>query len=338
MKKENYGLKEVLVRLKENPKNADIYDRLKEELNEYGITVKNRVTGNTEEALVISDRPLSFQTDGERKLLLIGIVEDANTENIEGAVLLTDEPSVLTASCLLRTWCHEKNLPFRIAENEELYLSELSEEDIESVIRLMKEEHIRKFVPEALEDPEILRDKLLSHIGYSYRFFEVGIWGVFLKKTGKLIGAVSLERKEGIETSEFELGFMTDRLYLRKGYGIMAVHLALSYAREELGIRRFFARTHKRNEGAKALLKKAGFFACGEREDEMEQHKREEEHTMNELPKEPTMLLSFVNMKLRDRFPTLERFCKAFGIDEKELTEKLREIDYIYDETLNKFI
>ena len=55
------------------------------------------------------------------------------------------------------------------------------------------------------------------------------------------------------------------------------------------------------------------------------------------LPQDPVMLLSVVNVALRDRFPSLERFCKANSISEDELKERLAAINYEYDEELNQF-
>ena len=40
---------------------------------------------------------------------------------------------------------------------------------------------------------------------------------------------------------------------------------------------------------------------------------------MDTLPKDPVMLMSFISMKLRDQFRTLEDFCGAYGIDETGL-------------------
>lgn len=59
---------------------------------------------------------------------------------------------------------------------------------------------------------------------------------------------------------------------------------------------------------------------------------------MNPLPNDPVMLLSMVNTELRDRFPTLERFCAAHQIDPEELTKKLGTIDYLYDPEANQFL
>ena len=55
------------------------------------------------------------------------------------------------------------------------------------------------------------------------------------------------------------------------------------------------------------------------------------------LPSDPVMLLSMVNMKLRDFYPTLDALCKDMDVKRSELEQKLADIDYHYDETLNQF-
>ena len=57
-----------------------------------------------------------------------------------------------------------------------------------------------------------------------------------------------------------------------------------------------------------------------------------------ELPKDEVILLSYVNTKLRDFYPSLEEFCKAVEVDKGYIIEKLGKIDYVYDEGLNKFM
>lgn len=56
------------------------------------------------------------------------------------------------------------------------------------------------------------------------------------------------------------------------------------------------------------------------------------------LPNQPMILLSFVNTKLRDEFPSLDAFCDDFHVEREEIEEKLGSIDYEYDEGLNKFV
>ncbi len=56
------------------------------------------------------------------------------------------------------------------------------------------------------------------------------------------------------------------------------------------------------------------------------------------LPKDPAMLLSVVNTALRDTYPSLAEYAAAEGVDEHEIIAALQQIDYAYDETLNKFV
>ncbi len=59
---------------------------------------------------------------------------------------------------------------------------------------------------------------------------------------------------------------------------------------------------------------------------------------MNNLPSDPVILLSFVNTKLRDFYPTLSAFCEDSGVSEDEIKEKLALIDYEYDPECNQFV
>lgn len=59
---------------------------------------------------------------------------------------------------------------------------------------------------------------------------------------------------------------------------------------------------------------------------------------MNALPKDPVILLSFINTQLRDNYPSLEELCKAYDADCSEITEKLATMQYSYDSQLNQFV
>lgn len=56
------------------------------------------------------------------------------------------------------------------------------------------------------------------------------------------------------------------------------------------------------------------------------------------IPNDPVMLLSFVNMKLRDKYASLEAMCEDLDILSSEVIEKLAKIDYHYDVEKNQFI
>ncbi|MCR4768843.1 MAG: DUF4250 domain-containing protein [Bacteroidaceae bacterium] len=58
---------------------------------------------------------------------------------------------------------------------------------------------------------------------------------------------------------------------------------------------------------------------------------------MNSLPNDPMMLLSMINMKLRDNYESLDHLCDDMNINKQELCQKLAEAGFEYNETTNKF-
>lgn len=56
------------------------------------------------------------------------------------------------------------------------------------------------------------------------------------------------------------------------------------------------------------------------------------------MPKDPVMLLSYVNLKLRDFYATLDALCEDLDADRNEIVDKLAGIDYHYDEEKNQFV
>lgn len=56
------------------------------------------------------------------------------------------------------------------------------------------------------------------------------------------------------------------------------------------------------------------------------------------LPKDPVMLLSYINTQLRDHYDSLQELCLSLNISAEELREKLASIDYEYDTKVNQFV
>ena len=55
------------------------------------------------------------------------------------------------------------------------------------------------------------------------------------------------------------------------------------------------------------------------------------------IPKDPYMLLSFINTKLRDDFDSLDNFCESYNVDKQEIQKKLNNIGYKYIPNENQF-
>ena len=58
----------------------------------------------------------------------------------------------------------------------------------------------------------------------------------------------------------------------------------------------------------------------------------------NGLPKDPMLLSSVVNTKLRDYYHDLDALCDDLDVEKEEIVNTLKAIDYEYDENRQQFV
>lgn len=52
---------------------------------------------------------------------------------------------------------------------------------------------------------------------------------------------------------------------------------------------------------------------------------------------DPNIVLSMVNMKLRDKYSSLDLLCSDLELNEEEIIERLKKIGYFYNKKENQF-
>lgn len=57
-----------------------------------------------------------------------------------------------------------------------------------------------------------------------------------------------------------------------------------------------------------------------------------------QLPRDPMLLLSVVNTKLRDSYATLQALCEDLEADSAWIEEQLKSVGYEYNAELNRFV
>lgn len=55
------------------------------------------------------------------------------------------------------------------------------------------------------------------------------------------------------------------------------------------------------------------------------------------IPKDPVILFSFLNTKLRDHYSCLEDLCDDLQLDQAEILSILKTMDFHYDKERNQF-
>ena len=55
------------------------------------------------------------------------------------------------------------------------------------------------------------------------------------------------------------------------------------------------------------------------------------------LPEDPMMLYSYLNMKLRDEYASLDALCEDMDVSKEEILEKMKGVSFEYDSERNRF-
>ena len=185
-----------------------------------------------------------------------------------GFDLIVESFEDIDTDFLIRLFKHKNKIPCKIAETKRTVLRELCEKDINEVIKISREEHILKFVEDGRVPEEEQKEKLLAYIDNIYRFYDYGIWGIFDRADGSLIGLISLDLLTDTEEAEYETGFFIRKERLGQGFAKEAIEMVVNYAKNKLSASELIAVTDYENVPARALLEKCGFTVAG-RNDKM---------------------------------------------------------------------
>ena len=92
-----------------------------------------------------------------------------------------------------------------------------------------------------------------------YGYYGYGMWLVFDRATGTLIGRAGLEHRDFDEQSELEMGYVIAPAWQGQGIATEVCNAIIKFAREELDFPRLNALTDAKNAASIALLEKLGF-------------------------------------------------------------------------------
>lgn len=214
------------------------------------------LAANFNESLLISD------------LATIVYDKDLGSGLPYGFDLIVDSFEDIDADFIIRLWKHKNKIPCLIAETKRIVIRELCENDIDEVIKISREEHILKFVEDGRVDEKEQKEKLLAYIDNIYRFYDYGIWGIFDKADGSLIGLISIDLLNDTDEARYETGFFIRRERLGQGFAKEALEMVINYAKNKLSASELIAVTDYENMPARSLLEKCGFTVAG-RNDKM---------------------------------------------------------------------
>lgn len=147
------------------------------------------------------------------------------------------------------------HIPWDIGETDRCLIRELSLSDLPALYELYDKPGMTDFV-EPLYDYETELEYQKAYIENMYGFYEYGMWLVFSRETGKLIGRAGLEHDE--------LGYMIAPELWDQGYATEVCRFIIDYARENTDFEELYCRIDERNEASVRLAKRLGFVRNGQ--------------------------------------------------------------------------
>ena len=205
---------------------------------------------------------------------IIGLDTGDNTSELWGVDYVVMDEAAIDDTLAERVYKRYKGEPWIIAETKRCIIRELTMDDIDDLFDLYCKPGITDFV-EPLYDYEKECEYERAYIKHMYGYYEYGMWLVFSKETGKLIGRAGLENRDYEDEnsdgssdevtyhSEMELGYVIAPEYQRQGYATEVCEAILEYAWENLEPERINCLIDERNYPSIKLVEKLGFNLMG---------------------------------------------------------------------------
>lgn len=248
---------------------------LKNELN----TQLDRYKGDIEVFLYKSIEELTQEVSGVRdhtlliaatdttialgKELGIATMAYANPEfphqTYSGVNMLVEGFEEVDVDFLEKVYQRYHHIPWTILETKRCVVRELTLEDLDDLFVLYRDEEICRYT-DALHAYEEEKELQRAYIENMYRYFGYGLWLVFSKDTGALIGRAGLEHREYHDEIELDLGYVIGTNYQRQGFATEVCEAIIEYAKENTGFERINVMIKDENLASKKLAQKLGFL------------------------------------------------------------------------------
>ena len=179
-------------------------------------------------------------------------------QTYSGVDMIVEGFEEVDAFFLEKVYQRYHHIPWTIAETERCVIRELSLDDLDKLFELYADEEITKYT-EGLYPYEEERKFQDAYINNMYRFYGYGMWLVFSKETGELIGRAGLEHREYNGETELELGYVVGTKFQRQGYATEVSQQILGIAKEMTDFQRINCLIEAENIASIQLVEKLRF-------------------------------------------------------------------------------
>lgn len=172
------------------------------------------------------------------------------------AVMVVEGFREVDARFLKRAFQRHHHIPWKILETRRCIVRELGMNDLDALFELYSYSGMTDYM-EGLYPYEQERAYQKAYIEHMYGFYGYGMWLVFEKSSGKLIGRAGVEHRE--ETCGLELGYAIAPPFQRQGYATEVCSAILNYVKTELEFSEISCLISEHNKVSVHLAEKLGF-------------------------------------------------------------------------------
>lgn len=236
------------------PADESINDFQKTTIQEYADNTAKANTGN----LRIPKAPADciwIVSDRQQKQIADSLCIASVGEPQCGTRYAVESLAELDIEYLERVRRRYNHIPWDIGETDRCLIRELSLSDLPALYELYDKPGMTDFV-EPLYDYETELEYQKAYIENMYGFYEYGMWLVFSKETGNLIGRAGLEHNE--------MGYMIAPEFQNLGYATEVCRFIIDYARKNTDFEELYCRIDEKNVASVRLAKRLGFVKNGQ--------------------------------------------------------------------------
>ena len=210
-----------------------------------------------QEQNLLPDIVISQSTIILQQATALGVTAIAYQTAFSKADILVEGFEEVDMQFFTRIWQRRHHLPWTILETKRLLVRELTLEDLDALFELYSYEGMTDYM-EGLYPYEEEYAYQKAYIESMYGFFGYGMWLVFEKESGKLVGRAGVEHREELD-GELELGYAIGTPWQGIGFATEVCEGILRYVQEELYFEEIVSLVEPANIASVHLLEKLGF-------------------------------------------------------------------------------
>lgn len=186
-----------------------------------------------ENTLVVSGDRERLELAASKNMAVLGVEIKATTLFLP-CKLVVERLDLTTIVELEKAFYREKGIPLLVMETKRMLIREIEVSDMDALYQIYQGEELTGFVEPLYEDRDLETAYLKDYIKLIYRFYDFGLWMLWDKETGEVIGRAGVEPMEYEGELVLELGYVIAENKRRQGYAREACEGIIDYI-EKLG-------------------------------------------------------------------------------------------------------